>query len=171
MTKEQYLGELQRHLSYYVYVDPSIIQGYKMNIDEMLDEGLTMNEVVERLGTPSQLANALAQEFDLVLRKKVGMPMWVKVILIICALPIILPFAFTAFMLVVTFFLILITFAITGITSAIWCWFSVDYTIAFKILYSIMGVSATVAFSILTYFAGLGVFRLTKKIFNRKRVV
>ncbi|NLW15519.1 MAG: DUF1700 domain-containing protein [Erysipelothrix sp.] len=95
MTKEEYLKRLKEQLNYYQGDHSEIISNYETIIDELIDEGHTMQDVISKLGRPGILADEIAEEFDLVYTEKTiqktSMPGWAKVILILMALIVVIP--------------------------------------------------------------------------------
>lgn len=90
MNKQEYLQRLAHRLSFYQGNTRDIVKQYSEIIDEMLDEGLSMDDVIRKLGRPAVLAEEIAEEFDLEytphVKAQTTMPTWAKAILIILAI-------------------------------------------------------------------------------------
>lgn len=96
MTKEEYIKRLTQQLNYYAGDHESIIINYQTIIEEMLDEGHNMDEVVDKLGRPAVLTDEIAEEFKLNYTtqtiKATTMPSWAKTVLIVIGALILVPF-------------------------------------------------------------------------------
>ena len=95
MTKEQYITRLREQLSYFEGDHTDIINNYDSIIDELIDEGLTMQDIIQRLGRPGVLAEDIAEEFELSYTQQsiqqIQMPLWARNLLIIAGLILVVP--------------------------------------------------------------------------------
>jgi Predicted membrane protein len=160
MTKYEYIHRLRQYLADYTGNIEEIIQNYTNIIEEMLDEGLTMDEVSQRLGTPGSLCEEIVQEFNLEYRKKVGLPTWAKVALIICAIFFAFPIFGLLLGLIATIFGLFV--AIIGIiiglfTASIAIWAVPTISILFKVVFGVFSLSSMVATGVILFYIGYGI--------------
>lgn len=159
MTKQEYLNRLRDQLRYYEGNHQDIILDYDAIIDELTDEGLTMQDIIKRLGSPSVLADAIAEEFGLIYTqqtiKSTTMPLWARNVLIIAALVLIIPVIFSMVFAVVGSLVGVVVgilaLLIGGIFATGGLWAS-SASLGYKLLLSGTGVLGLISALIITYF-------------------
>ncbi|MGL5042315.1 MAG: DUF1700 domain-containing protein [Culicoidibacterales bacterium] len=174
MNKAEYLRRLDDYLRSYDGNTQEILDNYRTIIEELLGEGLSMKEIVERLGSPSSLCDEIVAEFNLTYNKKTAMPLWAKVILIVIALIFALPLMSLVISLIFTVISVCVgaIFLIGGLLFAavgasLVVWFENDVSLLVKILMSIGSLSGFIALSIIVYFVINGGIDVIKFILRK----
>ncbi|GBU10407.1 hypothetical protein AwErysi_00230 [Erysipelotrichaceae bacterium] len=159
MSKKMYLDRLWSCLSQYEGDIAEQIANYEIIIDELLGEGLSMEQIVERLGTPAMLASEIADEFNFEYKKNEGMPKNLKIVLLIGGVFICLPFIGTiiGFLLaglgiIIAFFIGMLALIFGAIASTIFIWTDATTTMLFKTIVSLTGGSVIILICSLSYF-------------------
>lgn len=62
MTKEEYLDALRKDLEGKTTEVDSLVEDYRNYIDTLMEEGISIERICERLGTPAELSNEILQE-------------------------------------------------------------------------------------------------------------
>lgn len=177
MTKQEYIQHLSRQLSYYQGNHQDIIDNYSDIIDELLDEGLTMQDIIQRLGRPASLVEEIADEFNLQYTeqtiKETSMPRWAKILLItvlmIILIPSILSIVFGAVGTLLGLALGVISILFGGVFSAGALWNFTGLSTGFKLIGTLTGVMAIITCLIITYFIIHYAIRLVRYCVTRIR--
>lgn len=159
MTKEQYVLQLERQLAQYEGHIADIVGNYEQIIDELLGEGLPMDEVIHRLGTPPMLAIEIAEEFKLVYKVETRLSFGAKIgwiiFFIFFGLPLLMTLFSMIFAMMITIAAILFTLVIMAFTSLatmIMVWFDGDLTNVTKIIAFFTSFFGSITFTLLAYF-------------------
>ena len=173
MTKEEYIKRLTQQLNYYAGDHESIIN-YQTIIEEMLDEGHNMDEVVDKLGRPAVLADEIAEEFKLNYTtqtiKATTMPSWAKTVLIVIGALILVPFLLSLVFGAVGTSLSLIVgiiFFLFGVFDTSGFMGVSGVTPLFKGLSIATSIAALISCLIITYFIIYWVIALIKYVFSK----
>lgn len=171
MTKEQYVSRLREQLKYYEGDHEDIISNYDTIIDELIDEGCDMQDVIARLGRPGVLADDIAEEFGFAYTQQTiqstTMPLWARNLLIIVALIIIIPtvlslvFGVAGSLIGVVIGIILFLFGGIFTTTSLW---GSTLSLGYKTLITATGVLGIISSLIMTYFVIYWFVRLVKLI-------
>lgn len=161
MNKQEYMERLAHHLGYYQGDHAELLSNYDSIIDELIDEGLTMDDVIQKLGRPAVLAEEIAEEFDLPMteqmRKSTTMPSWAKTLLIVVGLIILVPSLLSIVLGAVGTLLSIsigmIAFLFGGVFTTASIWAIPTLTPLFKVVTTITALAAIVSSLIITYFA------------------
>ena len=172
MNKNEYLERLAQQLSFYETNPQEILHNYSEIIDELLDEGLTMDEVISKLGRPAALAEDIAEEFDLhyteQIQRQTTMPQWAKIALIIVGIflltPIILSVIGTVFGVAFGILGGILGILFGGIFSSVSIWSISGLTVGFKLIATITAIFGMISAIILAYFAFYGMIQLIQFI-------
>lgn len=160
MTKTEYMDRLSHQLQYYEGNHQEILENYDGIVDELIDEGLSMEEIVSRLGKPSELAEEIAQEFQLNIteqtRKSTTLPQWAKYVLIGIGFLMVIPFIISLVLGAVGTLLAVVVgfvvFLFRGLFTSVSLWSLPSLSYNFKLLTSLTGLMGLVSISIMTYF-------------------
>lgn len=160
MNKEEYISRLRNHLNYYLGDHTEIINNYEIIIDELIDEGHTMQDVVTQLGRPEVLAEEIAAEFNLVYTpqtlKSTSLPSWARTLLIIVALifvgPLIFSLVFGILGTLITIIVSSIVLMFGGGINGFNIWSLSGLSTNYKLLATITGAFGILSSLILTYF-------------------
>lgn len=184
MTRDNFLNELRRYLS---QLPPSEIEKhlayYIEMLDDMMEDGLSEEEAVARMGSPKNIADQILQEVPLpllvqtrvkpksgwtginILLLILGSPLWFSLLLAIIAV------VFSAFVtigaLILAIFAVVLAIAIAGIVLTLSPLFLVSLPFAMGLLLFGAGLLCS-GFSILCFFGAIGAAKallwLTKAI-------
>lgn len=176
MNKYEYIYLLKNNLSYYEGNIDEIVQNYENIIDEMLDEGLSMEDITRRLGSPAVLAEEIVQELGLKYtqeyRNQTSVPQWTRILLIICGVVLFIPasgvilgFLGTIFGL----FVAAIGAVIGGLIGSFAIWAVPGMPVLLKLLISVTALCACIAVAIIIYFIAYGLLKITFWIFQKIR--
>lgn len=175
MTKQEYLSRLLHQLQYYEGDHSDILANYDSIIDELLNEGLTMDEINEKLGRPGTLVEDIAQEFNLVYteqtKKNTTLPNWAKTLLIVMLFIILIP---TIFSLVfgsigtlVSILVGVIYFLSSGVFGPGSAWMMENTSTAYRLGGTITAIAGLISCIIITYFIIYWSVRLIKYIIEK----
>lgn len=161
MTKHEYMKQLKHQLSYYEGDHSELLSNHDSIIDELLNEGLSMDDVLEKLGKPSVLTEDIAEEFNLKVteqvRKETSLPSWAKLLLIVMILmiviPVILSFVFGTIGTLLALVIGMVVFLFGGVFATASLWSVTGLTFGFKLLATVTSFAASISSLILTYFA------------------
>lgn len=174
MTRAEYLSRLRANLENYYGDIAEIMVNYETIIDEMLGEGLSMQEIIGRLGSPAVLAEEIATEFNLEYKKKVGLPLWAKIILIVLGVMIFGPLLgglMGIFIgLIATIFGLMvgiIALVFSGLLMSLSIWFDPGLTLVFKLVFSVTSIAGTVSLAIIFYYACYGIIFFIKFVWKQ----
>lgn len=162
MSKYDYIYRLRMNLSQYHGNIDEIIKNYETIIDEMLDEGLSMEQIIQRLGSPAVLADEIIDEFKLSYRKKTETPKWTSIILLICAIV----FAFPIITIIITLLGSIfgtIIGAIGGVFSSFIIWGIPEASLLTKLTVSITSLASSISALIIWYFLMYWIIKLCLK--------
>lgn len=160
MNKDEYLQRLYHQLSFYDGNINEIMRNYEGIINELLDEGLSMDEIIRKLGRPAELAEEIAQEFELQYTeayiRETTIPSWAKTLLIIFALIIGGPFIFGLVMALIGMIIGIFSGIVGLIIGAFFLIFNIwdwqNATTVFKIFGSLTAIFGTLSLSIILYY-------------------
>jgi|GEM_PF-3313466 Protein of unknown function (DUF1700). len=174
MNKYEYIYLLKNNLSIYEGNIEEIIQNYENIIDEMLDEGLSMDDISRRLGSPAVLADEIAEELQLKHNQEyynqTATPQWTKILLLICGIVLFIPgFSFVVGLIgaIFGFILAIIGLIFGGLVGSFSIWFVPTIPFALKMLGTVLLLSIVVSVSIALYFAIYGMLRLIMLIIRK----
>lgn len=160
MNKSEYIRRLAQQLSYYEGNHQDILENYDSIIDELTDEGLSMQEIISKLGRPGSLAEDIAEEFELTYteetKRNISMPQWAKRLLIIVGILILIPsilsLVFGLTRTLISIFIGVLSFFTFGIFSANSLWTVSGLSTGFKTLSTMTALAGIISVIIITYF-------------------
>ena len=176
MNKYEYIYLLQQNLQNYDGDIAEIIANYDNIINEMLDEGLSMDDIVRRLGSPAVLAEEIAEELGLKFsseyQQRTKLPTWSKVLLIVCAVILFFPLLGVFLGIIGTiigFIFGIIGTLIGGLFGAFAIWVVPTLPVYLKLVITIAVLSACLSIAIILYFMTYGLYRFVAWAYEKLR--
>lgn len=172
MNKTEYIRRLAQQLAYYEGDHRDILDNYDNIIDELIDEGLSMQDIISKLGRPGSLAEDIAEEFQLTYteeaKQNTSMPHWAKRLLILAGIlifiPTVLSIVFGISRAFIGIIIGVISFFTFGIFSPNSLWNISGLSIGFRVLSTLTALTGIISALIITYFIFNWVLRLIRYI-------